>query len=107
MLCDKKISVKLKAKIYHMVVRLALLYRSECWLIKKIQMRKLLVAKIRMIMQMCGHTIMDKIRNEIIRGKVGVAPREDKMRETKLGWLAHTKRRDINALVRRCERNTF
>jgi len=30
---------------------------------------------------------MDKIRNEVIRGKVGVAPIEHKMREIRLRWF--------------------
>jgi len=34
-LCDKKIPVRLKGKIYHMVVRPVLLYGAECWPIKK------------------------------------------------------------------------
>jgi len=29
-LCDKKIPLKLKEKVYHMVVRPALLYGTEC-----------------------------------------------------------------------------
>ena len=34
-LCDKKIFVGLKCKVYHMTVRQALLYESECWSVKK------------------------------------------------------------------------
>ncbi|XP_070040431.1 uncharacterized protein [Nicotiana tomentosiformis] len=52
---------------------------------------------------MCGHTMKDKIRNEVIRGKVGVASVEDKLRESWLRWFGRVKRRDINAPVRRCE----
>jgi len=36
-LCDKKISVGLKGMVYRMVIRSALSYGSECWLIKKSQ----------------------------------------------------------------------
>ena len=57
-----------------------------------------------MIRWMCGHTIMDKIRNEVIRAKVGVAPIEHKMREIRLRWFGHIKRRSEEAPVRRCER---
>ncbi|XP_070014029.1 uncharacterized protein [Nicotiana sylvestris] len=61
------------------------------------------VAEMRMMRWMCGHTRMDKIRNEDIREKVGVAPMEDKMREARLRWFEHIQRRSIDAPVRRCE----
>jgi len=35
-LCDKKIHVGLKGKVYRMVVRPALLYGAVCWVVKKI-----------------------------------------------------------------------
>ena len=53
---------------------------------------------------MCGYTRMDRIRNEVIRDLVKVAPIEDKMRENRLRWFGHMKRSSVDALVRRCER---
>ena len=52
---------------------------------------------------MCGHTRLDKIRNEVIRGKTGVAFIENKIRETRLRWFGHIRRRPMDAPVRRCE----
>jgi len=37
-----------------------------------------------MIWWMCGYTKLDRIRNVVIREKIGVAPIEDKMRESRL-----------------------
>ena len=34
-LCDKRVSLGLKGKVYQMVVRSAILYGSECWPLKK------------------------------------------------------------------------
>ena len=45
----------------------------------------------------------DKIRNEVIRGKIRVASIEDKMRKAKLRWLSHIRRRSMDTSVRRCE----
>ena len=50
------------------------------------------------------HARLDKIRNETIREKVRVASTEDNMKAARLKWVAHIKRRDINALVWRFER---
>ena len=67
-----------------MVIRLTLLYGAQCWPIKKSQVQRMRVAEMRMIRWICGHTRLDKIRNEVIRGKIGVASIEDKMREVRL-----------------------
>ena len=61
------------------------------------------VAEMRMLRWMCGHTRKDKIRNEVIRNKVGVVLIEKKMRETILRWFGHVRRRHIDALVRRVD----
>ncbi|KAF3670587.1 putative protein arginine N-methyltransferase PRMT10-like [Capsicum annuum] len=46
----------------------------------------------------------DRVRNEVIREKVGVASVEDNMREGTLRWFEHVMRRGADAPVRRCER---
>ncbi|XP_060175999.1 uncharacterized protein LOC132606488 isoform X2 [Lycium barbarum] len=103
-LCDKKVPPQLKGKFYRVVVRPAMLYGAECWPVKISHVQKMKVAEMRMLRWMCGHTRSDRIRNEAIRDKVGVASVEDKMREMRLRWFGHVKRRDIDAPVRRCER---
>ncbi|KAF3658531.1 hypothetical protein FXO38_13173 [Capsicum annuum] len=58
----------------------------------------------RMLRWMCGLTRGDRVRNETIREKVGVALVEDKLREGRLRWFGHVMRRGTDAPVRRCER---
>jgi len=82
-LCDKRVPLELKGKVYRMVVRPVVLYGSECWSLKKAQVQRLTVAEMRMIRWMCGYTRLDRIRNEAIRDLVKVAPIGDKMRETR------------------------
>jgi len=44
-----------------------------------------------------------RFRNETIRKSVGVAPTEDKLKESRLRRFGHVRRRSVDALVRRCE----
>ena len=102
-LCDRRIPVKLKGKFYRTAVRPALLYGAECWATKKHHVQKMSVTEMRMIRWMCGKTRKDKMRNEHIRGLVGVAPIQDKIRENRLRWFGHIRRRPVNAVVRKTE----
>jgi hypothetical protein len=102
-LCDRNIPNKLKGMFYKTVVRPAMLYGAECWAVKKKYTHKMSVAEMRMLRWICGHTRMDRIRNEDIRSKVGVAPIEEKMREHRLRWFGHVQRRPTDAAVRRVD----
>ena len=62
-----------------------------------------MVIEMRMIRWMCGYSRMDRISNGVIRDLVKVAPIEDKMREIRLRWFGHVKRKSVDAIVRRCE----
>ena len=94
----------MKEKFYRTTIRPALLYSTECWAAKRHHIQKMSVAEMRMLRWMCGNTIKDKIRNEEIRKKVGVAPIENKMRENHLRWFGHIRRRPNDAPVRRMEK---
>ncbi|VFQ77401.1 unnamed protein product [Cuscuta campestris] len=94
-----KISTRMKGKFYRSVVRPAMLYGAECWAVKKTHVRRLHAAEMRMLRWMCGKTRLDRISNEVIRRQVGMAPVEDKLREARLRWLGHVRRRDADAPV--------
>jgi hypothetical protein len=53
-----------------------------------------------MLRWICGHTRRDRVHNEDIWDKVGVAPIEEKLVQHRLRWLGHVKRRPPEALVR-------
>lgn len=74
MLCDKKIPLRLKGKVYHTVVRLVLLYGAECWPVKKPQVERVMIVEMRMMRWMCGHMTLDRVRNVVIIDRVRVAP---------------------------------
>ena len=56
-----------------------------------------------MLRWMRGNTRRDKLRNEDIRTKIGVAFIEEKMRENRLRWFGHVRRRRTDAPIRRVE----
>ena len=102
-LCDKRVPLGLKGKVYRTVVRPVVLYGAECWPLKKSQAQRLRVAEIRMVRWMCSFIRRDKIRSGVIRDIVKVAPIEEKMRESRLRWFDHVKKRSVAAPVRRVE----
>lgn len=55
----------------------------------------------RMLCWVSGHTSKDKIMNECIREKVGVASIEENMVELHLRWFRHVKRRPIEVSVKK------
>ena len=50
---------------------------------------------------MCGHTLMNRIRNQEFKDKLGVSPTSGKMRENRLRWFCHVQRKIFDAPVRR------
>ena len=62
-----------------------------------------MVAEMRMVRWMCGFTRLDRIRNCVIKNLAKVALIEEKMRESRLQWLVHVKRRSMATQVRRSE----
>ncbi|KAL5166070.1 FHA domain-containing protein FHA2 [Glycine soja] len=102
-LCDAKVPIKLKEKFYRTAVRPTILYGTECWAVKSQHENKVGVAEMRMLRWMCGKTRQDKIRNETIRERVGVAPIVEKMVENRLRWFGHVERRPVDSVVRRVD----
>jgi hypothetical protein len=71
-LCDMKFPIELKGNFYWTIVRLGMLYGTECWAVKNQGENKLSVAEMRMLRWMCGKTRWNKIRNGYIRVKSNI-----------------------------------
>nr|GFA80172.1 putative methyltransferase family protein [Tanacetum cinerariifolium] len=56
-----------------------------------------------MLRWICGKTMVDMIPNEVFKAKIDVDSIIDKMREGRLRWFGHVKRRPKTAIVRRVE----
>ncbi|KAK3553075.1 hypothetical protein QTP86_031165, partial [Hemibagrus guttatus] len=100
-LCDQKISARIKGKVYRTVVRPAMLYGLETVSLRKRQESELEVAELKMLRFSLGVTRLDRIRNECIRGTAHVGRLGDKVREARLRWFGHVQRRESEYIGRR------
>jgi hypothetical protein len=98
-LCDPRVPHKLKGKFYRTTIQPAMLYGAECWPTKRRHVQQLSVAEMRMLRWICGHTRRDRVRNDDIRERVGVAPFEEKLMQLRLRWFGHIQRRPEEAPV--------
>ncbi|KAK3563223.1 hypothetical protein QTP86_018276 [Hemibagrus guttatus] len=100
-LCVRKISARIKGKVYRTVVRAAMLYGLETVPLRKRQESELEVAELKMLRFSLGVTRLDRIRNEYIRGTAHVGCLGDKVREARLRWFGHVQRRESEYIGRR------
>ncbi|KAK3541917.1 hypothetical protein QTP86_008097 [Hemibagrus guttatus] len=100
-LCHRKISARIKGKVYRTVVRPAMLYGLETVSLRKRQESELEVAELKMLRFSLGVTRLDRIRNEYIRGTAHVGCLGDKVREARLRWFGHVQRRESEYIGRR------
>ncbi|KAK3514022.1 hypothetical protein QTP70_001284 [Hemibagrus guttatus] len=71
-LCDRRISARIKGKVYRTVVRPAMLYGLETVSLRKRLESELELAELKILRFSLGVTRLDRIRNEYIRGTAHV-----------------------------------
>jgi hypothetical protein len=54
----------------------------------------------RMLRWICGHTRRDRVRNDDIRERLGVASVEEKLVQHRLRWFGHMQQRSADAPIR-------
>ncbi|KAK6742827.1 hypothetical protein RB195_010223 [Necator americanus] len=99
-LCDKKVPVRLKSKIYRTVVRPVALYGCECWPTMKALERVLHAMEMRMLRWTIGVTLKEKVSNDTVRSIFGVVPITEKMKEARLRWFGHVLRREEDSVAK-------
>ena len=65
-LCDRRIPVAVKGKVYRTMVRTVLIYGSETWTMKRREEERLQRTEMRMLRWILGLTLRDKKRNDDI-----------------------------------------
>jgi hypothetical protein len=97
---DPRLALKLKGKFYGTTIRPVMLYEAECWPTKRRHVQQLSVAEMRMLRWICGHTRRDRVRNDDIHERLGVAPVEEKLVQHRLRWFGYMQRRSADAPIR-------
>ena len=100
-ICDRRVPARVKGKVYKVAVRPAMLYGLDTVVLTKRQEAYMGVAMLKMLRFSLGVTIMDKIRNEYIRGTAQVGKFGEKTREARLIWYGHLRRKDDGYIWRR------
>ena len=95
-MCDRKMSVELKDKVFKTIIRPAMTWGWECWAVKKKDENKLNSVEMRMLISARGKTRLDHIRNEDIRKEADVKPVETFLENKRLKWFGHCVTRERN-----------
>ena len=99
-LCERKLSARLKGKMYKSVVRPAMLYGMETVAVTTRLEKKMKVAELKMVRWALGVTLKDRVRNKYILGTAKIRRIGEKMRGERLRWFGHVKRREESYLGR-------
>jgi hypothetical protein len=83
-LCAPRVPLKLKGKFYMTTIRLTMLYGVECWTTKRQHVQQLIIAEMCMLRWICGHTRRDRVQNDDICERLGVALVEEKLVQHRL-----------------------
>ena len=83
--------MKVKDKIYRTIVKPVMIYRSECWAVKKNDTQKLHTTEMRMPRLARGETKMDHIKNEDIWREANIEPMATFLR---MRWHGHVFRKE-------------
>ena len=100
-LCDRKLSARVKGKIYKNVVRLTMVYRMETLAVTKRQVGKMEDKELKMMRWTLGVSRKDKIGNEYERVTAKIAKLGDKILNARLRWYGHVKRRKEGLVEKR------
>ena len=100
-LCDRKLSAKVKGKMYKSGVRPTMLCRMETVAVTKRQVGKMEVAELKMVRWVLGVTRKEKITNKYVRGTTKIAKLGDKLWNARLRWYGHVKRGEADYVGKR------
>ena len=92
--------IRLKSKIYEIIVRPVALYGAECWPATAKHGQLLHAMEMRMLRWSLGLTRLDHVMNINVRKRMGIAPITEKMLEARLRWYGHVTRSHENSVAK-------
>jgi hypothetical protein len=99
--CDRKMPVGVKGKVYKTMIRTVMIYGAEAWSPRRKEEELLERTEMRMLRWILGVSLKDRKTNEDIRQAVGVACITDKIREARLRWYGHVQRREDDSCIKK------
>jgi len=100
-LCDRRMPIAVKGKVYRTMIRPVLIYGSEASTLRRREQERLERTRMKMLRWILGLTLKDRKRNDDVRHIIGVACITDKVREARLRWYGHIQRREEDGCVKR------
>ena len=94
LLCNKRIPLRSRSNVYDACVRSVMLYGAETWPLTQRLERVIVSTDRRMLRYMAGVRLQDHTMSEEVARRCGLRQISDVMRERRLRWYGHVKRRD-------------
>src|SRR5437867_659249 len=95
-------SLKVKGKIDRACVQRVLVYGSETWPMKAVDMRRLVRTENSMVRWMSGVTLKDRRKSEELRRGLGIESVESVVSRGMLRWFGHVERKEADDWVSKC-----
>jgi len=101
LLINKAIPLKHRGRVYDACVRSVLLYGAEGWAMTDRVQSIVTGCDSRILRYMAGVSLRDRVRSEEVARRCGVDEVEMVMRERRLRWFGHVRRREEGDPIRR------
>ena len=91
-----------KRMMYERIVVPTVICGAETCCLNARENRRLILMEMKCLRKMCGVTVMDRIRNDVIRGEVGVMrDLVGRVENCVLRWFGHVERMDGERMAKR------
>ena len=94
--------MKIKGKVYIACVQTVMVYDSETWTMKTVDMKRLARAEWMMVRWMCGVSLRDRKSSVELIERFGIEGVAEVVRRGRLRWFGHLERKNEEDWVSRC-----